>query len=167
MRRSLLLLAVHLDDRDADDQQAGFDAAVLDGDADALGLGIGVLVAELHPWRKDQLRRVAAGACGLLRLSAAAAGLLRGLGRLGGLRGLGGRRRAAFAGAAAAPAACDPPTTASVSVAVSAANILLAVRAVADMVRYVIRCSSFPPVFAAPPVRAPIACLDAPKKAGA
>jgi hypothetical protein len=34
------------------------------------------------------------------------------------------------------------------------------------MIRYVIRCSSFPPVFAAPPLRAPIACLGRPKKGG-
>ena len=58
--QELLLLAVHLDDGDADHEKTGFDAAVLDRHADPLGLGIGVLVAELDPWRKDQLRLFAA-----------------------------------------------------------------------------------------------------------
>ena len=46
------LIAVHFDDRDADHQQAGLDAAVFHGDADPLGVRIGILVAELHPRRK-------------------------------------------------------------------------------------------------------------------
>jgi hypothetical protein len=54
--QELALLAVHFDDRNADHQQPGFDAAVFDGNAHALGVRIGVLVAELHPGRKDQLR---------------------------------------------------------------------------------------------------------------
>jgi hypothetical protein len=52
-------------------------------------------------------------------------------------------------------------------VAVSTANTLLAVRVFADMVRYVIFVPLFPPVLRGAALRAPNACLDALKKAGA
>ena len=41
----------------------------------------------------------------------------------------------------------DAPTAPSMTVAVNVASTLLAVRVFADMVRYVIRCPSFPPMF--------------------
>ena len=154
--QQLFLLAVHLDDRDADDEQAGFDAAVLDGDADALGLRVGVLVAELHPRRKDQLRLLARWRLGLLRrllllllcsaepAVAAVAGRLRRLGRRW-------PRPGRAAGAAPRRLLCHAndavPIAASRIVAVNVAKTLLAVRAFADMIRYVIRCPSIPAGF--------------------
>ncbi|MBW8857270.1 MAG: hypothetical protein JF604_23740 [Bradyrhizobium sp.] len=51
-------------------------------------------------------------------------------------------------------------------VAVSAANTLLAVRAFADMVRYVIFIPLFPPVLYGAALRAPIALSRRPKKGG-
>jgi hypothetical protein len=87
---------------------------------------------------------------------------LAGAGR--GLAGAGG----GFAGAGVGWAtAYDTLTAASMTVAVSAANTLLAVRSFADIVRYVIFVPLFPPVLHGAALRAPIACLDALKKAGA
>ena len=77
-----------------------------------------------------------------------------------------------FAGGVADGACCATdwavPITASAIVAPNAATNFLAVRAFADMIRCVIRFPSIPAGVSRPlPVRAPIACLDALKKAGA
>ena len=86
---------------------------------------------------------------------------MAGAGRLAGAGG-------GFAGAGVGWAtAYDTPTAASMIVAVSAANTLLAVRSFADMVRYVIFVPLFPPVLHGAALRAPVVCLDALKAAGA
>src|SRR6185312_6386092 len=55
----------------------------------------------------------------------------------------------------------------NITVAVTAAKIVLAVRARADMVRYIIRCPSLPAGFCGVARAGALACLDALKKAGA
>src|SRR5882757_10028465 len=53
--QNLLRLAFRLDNHGGDHGLAGFDAAVLAGEANLLGAGILALEAEFRPWRIDQL----------------------------------------------------------------------------------------------------------------
>ena len=161
MRRSFVL-AVHLDDH-ALRPATRIDAAVLDGDADPLGLGVGSLLQSLTQGEKISCGSAACCCCCWAAAARPAAAVVACCCVLLGLRfrrGLPLRLRAA-AGLCGQHACCNP----SLVVIASAAQILRAARADADMIRYFIRCSLFPPAFGAGRPAAP-ALVRRPKKGG-